>query len=300
MLAVVWITSESLFLTDGILIIETKPQKNLKNKLQHEPGFDLELGDLEGFVCLFENCRINITSGSNFSRPEEGDLAKMFRKKDFRSEVKRGECDSNGQGKLSNMEKGEMRGRHIGFEMINRTVINVEDLKKKKKTHKVKKKISKKRKRKRKRTQSMSTEDSESSKKLNDIVNPVINFLLEFDTFSVICPNGKHFLSGKREMIVDSLSYEQVQFFERKFKLEKHINKMKNAGNDSLVPVLEIGDIIGNIQCAEIQKNRNSSKEDNKTRTSTPSGDLKESSQLLKRKSKIKSKKRRNKRMRRA
>jgi hypothetical protein len=298
MLAVVWITSDSLFLTDGILVIQTKPQPNLKAKLQKETGFDLNLADLEGFVCLFENCRINITDGESFLRPKEGDLAKLFRKKDFRSDIKRGDCDSNGKGKLTNLEKGEMKGRQLGFEMVNRTVINVEEKKKKR----VKKKISKKKKGRRKRMQSVSTEDSESLRKMDhdDVVNPIINFQMDFDQFSIICPFGKHFLSGKREMVVDSLSYEQMQFFERKYKLEKHIKKMKNPEDQSMVPVLELGDIM-DIQCSgKVKKIRTSKREENKTRTSTPKGDLEEQEQISKKRNNFQSKKKRTKRKRRS
>ena len=298
MLAVVWITSDSLFLTDGILVIQTKPQPNLRKKLQKESGFDLKLQDLEGFVCLFENCRIHITNGETFLRPEECELAKLFRKRDFRSEVKRGECDANGKGKLRNLEKGEIKGRQLNLEMVNTTIINVEEKTKQRKTKKIKKKISKKSKRKRKRIQSISTEHSEETgnNAKEDIVNPCINFQMDFDQFSIICPYGKHFLSGKREMIADSLSYEQVKFFERKYKLEQHIKKMKNPEDQSLVPVLELGDIM-DIQCnLKGKKVKTSKKEENKTRIPTPKGDLKKTVKYSKKRSNFQSKKKRVKR----
>lgn len=249
MLAVVSVTRSSLFLTDGILIIETRHGMDPARKLQSEPGFDLNLADLEGFVCLFENCKIHITNGENYSEPEEGQLVQMFRKKDFRSEIKRGTCDQNGYSKLRNLEREEAGDAETEFDVGQRTIIDLAQASPSK-VAKLRKKISKKGKRRRKRTESVSTEESTGGRKSGAefSVAPPINFHLDFDHFSVICPNGKHFLSGKREMMVNSLSYEQMQEYERKFKLEKHIEKMKDPRNQATVPVVDLGDILFEIE----------------------------------------------------
>ena len=275
LLAVVWVSPTTLFLTDGILMIQTQKNMKLNKSFQKEKGFDLKLKDLEGFVCLFENCKINITNDKEFQRPKEGELAQMFRKKDFREEAKRGECNSNGQSKLRNFEKGEMVKRKIGFEMVNRTVIDLEDEDKmKKKIKKVRKRISKKNKKGKKQD---NTKKHKKKSQKNPKVNQAINFRLGFDKFSVVSPYGKYFLSGKREMLIDSLSFEKLNFFQRKFKLEEHIKKMNNPENKTLVPVLELGDIIGKMNFEKIskQKEKFNAKED-RTRTSTPDGDTKD------------------------
>jgi len=288
MLAVVWVSPSSLFLTDGILVIQTQTKMKLNKKFHKEEGFDLKLKDLEGFVCLFENCKIDITSDKKIARPKEGELAQMFRKKDFREEAKRGECDSNGLSKLRNFEKGEITRRQVGFEMVNRTVIDLEK-EEKPKTKKIRKRIAKKARPKAKPQSSPSTQ-----LKNKEIL---INFRLGFDKFSIISPYGKYFLSKKSEMLTDSLSEEKKEFFKRKFLLEEHIKKINNPKDNSVVPVLELGDIIGQMHFRKIskQKNKMSGKEDRTTRTSTPEGDTMDFVQSNKVPTKFYSKKKKNK-----
>ena len=312
LLAVVWVTPTSLFLTDGILVIQTQIRMPLKKKLQLEPGYTIKLKELEGFVCLFENCKIQITNEKNIERPKEGELSKMFKKKDFREEAKRGECNSNGLSKLQNFEKGEIVKRIDKFEMVNSTVIDLEDEEnKKKEKKKVKKRISKKVNKKKSKKSILKKKKIVKNKKLSESngnnnqkkkeINVDINFRIGFDKFSVLSPYGKYFLSGKREMIIDSLSYEKINFFKRKFKLEKHIKKFNDPKNNNLVKVLDLGDIIGemNFQKISEKKGKLNSKDDSTTRTSTPEGDtqsfvesIKASNKLYSKKKKIKGRKR--------
>ena len=102
-------------------------------------------------------------------------------------------------------------------------------------------------------------------------------------------------------MIIDSLSYEKINFFKRKFKLEKHIKKFNDPKNNNLVKVLDLGDIIGemNFQKISEKKGKLNSKDDSTTRTSTPEGDtqsfvesIKASNKLYSKKKKIKGRKR--------
>ena len=283
LLAVVRVGPNSAFLSDGILTVQTSLGMDLGAKFQAEDGFDIQLKDLEGFVCLFENCRIEISSGDRFERPKQGGLADVFRKKDFRSEARRGDVGSTGHSILSNMEqvKGDRTG---GFEVVNRTVIDLE-ASTKGPTRRIKKKG--KSRRAKLDNKSMSSESSNQKKEAENS-NPIINFYINFDSFNVICPLGKYFLSGKREMIVDSLSEERRKFFERKFKLEKHIKKMRDPKNNSLVPVLELGDIIEEIH----GRKKTSSKDETRTTTSTPSGDTTDFVESYKIPTKLRSKKR--------
>lgn len=298
MLAVAAVGAESLFLTDGILVLESRGA-DLARKLAREPGFDLELADLEGFVCLFEDCRISLSDGRGFAEPDEGALVKMFRGRDFRSEIRRGEADLGGLAKLRNLEREEPapEGRFSpGAPVI--------DLAARAGPAKLRKKIAKKRKRGakegRKRRQSASTEESTGLRRAasEEPPKPAVNFYLGFARFSVISPNGKHFLSGKREMMARSLSLEQMQVFERKFKLERHIARMRNPAHREQVSVLELGDLLGEVCCeaeprAEAPGPR---REEAATLTSTPSAASKDRAKGSRKRPKFKSKKRRNKR----
>lgn len=288
LLAVAWATPHSLFLTDGILVVQTRLDLDLTSKFRSEPGFEVNVNDLEGFVCLFENCRIEIANGDLFERPKEGDLSKLFRKKDFRSEAKRGDCDESGKSKLHNLEQGEVDHKKVKFEVVNRTVIDLEDSSLANSSSKLKKRISKNKKSRKKlngkqkkveeeKLKKKLFENNQNLKKEDYKAHPVINFYLDFKQFSIISPYGKYFLSGKREMMVDSLSYEKIQFFERKFKLEKHIKKMNDPTNDTFVPVLELGDLIEEINCEKVEeKKKDCSSNEVNTRTSTPSGNSKD------------------------
>lgn len=300
MLAVVSVTRSSLFLTDGILVIQTSRAADLSRKFRTEPGFDLELADLEGFVCLFENCKIRISDGEDYAEPQEGELVKMFRKKDFRSEIKKGPCDS-GHGKLRNLEREEGGLAEREFHVGHSTVIDLARTSPAK-VAKLRKRISKKNKSRRKRTESVSTDESSGSGKASfaDSSLRVIDFQLDFDHFSVICPNGKHFLSGKREMMVNSLTPEQMMIIERKFKLERHIERMNDPGNQATVPVLELGDILDPIECREVTHKADvtSKQSENRTLTSTPTAQSKEFTKSPKQSHKLRSKKKRNKRKR--
>lgn len=304
MLAVVWVTPDTLFLTDGILTIQTSHSLDLQAKFKTEKGFDVQLKDLEGFVCLFENCRIEITNGDLFQRPEEGELAGMFRKKNFREEAKRGDIDGKGKTMMRNLEQGGWTKAEVKFDMVNRTVIDLEN-EGKKKGKRITKRITKKKNKKAKAKKTIEKDNVSKSKsnviqKNEDLkVNPVINFYLNFDNFNIICPYGKYFLTGKREMMVDSLSYEKIQFFERKFKLEKHIKKMKDPKNNTFVPVLELGDIIDEIHSNKRIPKKNNVKDEIRTTTSTPGEDLKPNPKLVKNSSKLRNRKRRSKRKRR-
>jgi hypothetical protein len=301
MLAVVWVTPDTLFLTDGILTIQTSHELDLRTKFRTEDGFDVQLRDLEGFVCLFQNCRIQISNGDNFQRPEEGELAGMFRKKDFRQEAKKGSIEVKAKGAMSNLEQTRWAKVDPQDLLVNCTVIDLEDSnkkKKKKEDKRITRRITKKKKGRTQKQTSLDFDSKEIQKKEDSKVNPVINFYLTFDHFDIICPYGKYFLTGKREMMVDSLSYEKIQFFERKFKLERHIKKMKDPENNTLVPVLELGDIIDEIHCDKKRGKKNSVREETRTTTSTPTGDSDVLQEPVKFQSNLRKHKRRSRRKR--
>lgn len=294
LLAVVSVGPDSLFLSDGILTVQTSRGADLAKRFRAESGFNIQLADLEGFVCLFENCRIEIAGGERFERPRGGGLADVFRKRDFRSEAKRGEPLFNGVGVLSNLEQVRGEQKKAGAPPSDRTVIDLE-ASRKGPTKRIKKKNKKKKKlQKPEAKERPGPSEPQNQKKEEGPGNPMINFYVNFDQFSVICPLGKYFLSGKREMIVESLSEERRQFFERKFKLERHIKKMRDPEDNSLVPVLELGDIIEEIH----GRKKTSGKEETRTMTSTPSGDSSDFLESHKISSKFRSKKKRSKKKR--
>ena len=303
LLAVLYIDKTKMFLSDGIVIIQMNSSVDMKQLFCKDMKSIIGLEDLAGSVCLFEDCHIDAFIEQTIERLPSSKLFKSSRKKSgYKSNsgsFQENNCPgiqvqtgfSNlGQasestnpnpkkiiidlateprvskkrgGRIKKISRLLSRAKKENTEMVSETSpwwtrsVMTRKQKKNKRFAEMNRKRS-------------STCDSEVNS-LEISPNSETNLLLSFSKFSMICPYAHYFLTGETQMLVDTLTPEKKQKIERKFKLERHIEKMQDSSNTELVPVLDIQDILGDI----ITEEKGLESEDSEilekgTRTSTP------------------------------
>ena len=196
MLAVLHVRKNQLFLTDGIKVIATKKQKFISTKLKLEKDQKIKITEMQGFVCLFKNCRFELFEGNTFERLSDEILNHL--------EISDTQDEQTGFEKSNNLSN-----LHSGNHETNKLIKD-----KKKKYSKFK------------NNKIIRLKNYKKSKE----EDYVTNLFLDFDSFNIVCPFGGYFLRNNLQMFMDSLTEPQLVILNQNKKIDKYITKIKSGG----------------------------------------------------------------------
>lgn len=250
LLTILHVRSNQVFLTDGILIVATKKQEFLHQKMKCDRNQNVNLKDMEGFVCLFKNSKFEIFEGNKFERLNEKflNLPNKNKTKMINETInfeKQNGVSNLGVHPVEDADSNENQNLQIDQENdLNRS------------NNKLFKKICKK----------GPKRDKVNKSKSNKSYS--INLFFDFDKFNIVCPYGGYYLQGSLQMMMDSFSETQLLQLEQNYKLNKHIsNFTKTTNNDT--PIIDISNILNGFT----SRRKLSEVEEDGTTTSTPANE---------------------------